>query len=123
LITIIFLKPLETEVFLLALTKIEYSIMKKVFGFKEIFSLCLLFIPIVLIGQTTFHYTGGVQYYTVPKGVKFIQIKAYGAQGGGDVGGRGGQVIATVPVIPGSKLEVHVGGRPSERVGPIQRQC
>lgn len=61
----------------------------------------------------TFHYTGGKQTFTVPKGVTHVTIVA---RGGGaptvnyTVGGLGGYVKATIPVTPGQKLFVYVGG-------------
>lgn len=67
---------------------------------------------------TTFNYTGGVQTYLVPAGVTELQIEAYGAQGGGAVGGFGGYATGVVPVTPGATLEVYVGGTPTTQMGP-----
>lgn len=78
-----------------------------------------LFLATNSISQTTtFNYTGGVQTYTVPAGVNTIEIKAYGAQGGGQYGGAGGYVKGQVSVTPGAVLEVYVGGQPSAQLGP-----
>lgn len=78
----------------------------------------LLLCGIQANSQTTFNYTGDVQYYTVPAGVTSLQIEAYGAQGGGTYGGNGGYAIGEVPVTPGATLEVYVGGKPTVQLGP-----
>ncbi|HEX3458472.1 MAG TPA: glycine rich domain-containing protein [Candidatus Baltobacteraceae bacterium] len=72
----------------------------------------------------TFHFTGGDQRFTVPAGVKTLNIVARGAAGGGLSGnyysadyyeyfGRGGRVEAIIPVRPGETLHVFVGGQGS----------
>lgn len=58
----------------------------------------------------TFNYTGAEQMFTVPRGVKKLKVIAVGAQGGGDIQGFGGRVYAIIPVTPGEKLAVFVGG-------------
>lgn len=65
----------------------------------------------------TFHYTGGEQSFTVPVGVKWITVVALGAAGGGHAGGRGGRVFAQLPVAPGERLAVFVGGTTSNGSG------
>jgi hypothetical protein len=67
--------------------------------------------------QHTFKYTGAEQSFVVPGGVTSITIVALGAAGAGydDYGhqlysGRGGRVFAVIPVTPGEKLHVFVGG-------------
>ena len=69
--------------------------------------------------QVTFNYTGAVQTYTVPPGVRAIQIQAFGAGGGGGGrdnpgnggnGGRGAGISAIYSVVPGTVLKVIVGG-------------
>ncbi|MGA9273588.1 MAG: hypothetical protein WBV40_01340, partial [Candidatus Cybelea sp.] len=70
-------------------------------------------------GSETFHYTGGEQSFTVPKTVTSITLVATGAGGGsgsgrfghGSAGGNGGRVKATIPVKPGEKLTISVGGK------------
>ena len=69
-------------------------------------------------GTATFNYTGAMQTFTVPPGVTSITINAEGAQGGGNAGGLGGSATATLPVTPGEVLEVWVGGRPTQEIGP-----
>ena len=70
-------------------------------------------------GSRTFHYTGGEQSFTVAKGVMKLTVVARGASGvgsgpagsgPGSVGGNGGRVYAIIPVTPGEKLRVFVGG-------------
>jgi hypothetical protein len=58
----------------------------------------------------TFNYTGAEQMFIVPSGVKKIKVIAVGAQGGGSVQGFGGRVYAIIPVRPGERLAVFVGG-------------
>jgi hypothetical protein len=58
----------------------------------------------------TFNYTGGAQDFTVPAGVTHISVVARGAKGGGSNGAHGGRVHALIPVTPGEKLVVYVGG-------------
>ena len=64
--------------------------------------------------QKTFSYTGAEQKFTVPSGVKSIKVDASGAAGAGlklKRLGRGGRVVATVPVTQGETLYVFVGGQ------------
>jgi hypothetical protein len=63
----------------------------------------------------TFHYTGAVQSFVVPANTTLIKVVALGAAGG--VGGpsksepaRGGRVSALLPVRPGERLRIYVGG-------------
>lgn len=65
----------------------------------------------------TFNFTGAQQSFTVPSGVTTITVDAQGAQGGAN-GGLGGRAVATIPVTPGEVLEVWVGGRPTQEIGP-----
>jgi hypothetical protein len=68
----------------------------------------------------TFHYTGIKQVFTVPALVSRIRVIAFGAAGGGVVPrftGRGGRVSAIIPVTPGEKLIVYVGGAGGPGVG------
>ena len=58
-----------------------------------------------------FNYTGSYQSYTVPPGVYYIQVEAWGAQGGGDTGGKGGFATANIPVTPSEILRIYIGGR------------
>jgi|GEM_PF-3608572 len=79
-----------------------------------------LFISILLFwgnssAQTTvpFTYTGSEQSWTVPAGVTSIDVKLWGAGGGGDYngssGGSGGFVKGTLAVTPGQILKIVVG--------------
>src|SRR5690606_6251032 len=76
----------------------------------------LLFILLIVAGAgfsqtpTTFNYTGGVQTYTVPPCVTQIEVIVAGAKGGGNTGGNGATVTATINVVPGQILQVNVGG-------------
>jgi hypothetical protein len=58
----------------------------------------------------TFNYAGKKQMFTVPPGVKKLKVIAVGAQGNGDMHGFGGRVYALIPVTPGEKLAIFVGG-------------
>ena len=77
----------------------------------------------------TFNYTGGVQYWTCPKDVTKVEVELWGAQGGGEnqsstndyngwrygnnsghPGGRGGYGKIEMPVTPGKKYVIYVGG-------------
>jgi Glycine rich protein len=60
-----------------------------------------------------FSYTGAAQSWTVPSGVNSVHVQVAGAQGGGDYGGYGGLVSATIAVQPGEILNILVGGRGS----------
>ncbi len=71
-----------------------------------------LLLHAVLIGQTTFTYTGAIQSYTVPAGTTFVTIAATGAQGGASTwfaGGHGAIMSGTFSVVPGHVLAVLVG--------------
>jgi hypothetical protein len=63
--------------------------------------------------STTFDYSGAPQSYTVPAGVTWLQIDAYGGMGGtaanAGTAGLGGRVQATIPVTPGETLFVYPG--------------
>ncbi|MGA8099127.1 MAG: glycine-rich protein, partial [Candidatus Cybelea sp.] len=58
----------------------------------------------------TFHYTGKPQSFKVPAGVTKITVIAHGGNGAGVLGTYGGRVSAIIPVTPGEKLVVFVGG-------------
>ncbi|MDP9168436.1 MAG: hypothetical protein M3O32_20585, partial [Actinomycetota bacterium] len=57
----------------------------------------------------TFAATGLNQSFTVPAGVTQVTVTADGAQGGGALGGEGGQSVSMLTVTPGQVLEVVVG--------------
>ena len=84
----------------------------------------LLLISSILFGgkgfaqTTTFNHTGAVQTYTVPSGVNSIEIKTWGAKGGGANGGLGGYTKGELVVTPGTVLYVYVGGTPTAQLGP-----
>ncbi len=65
----------------------------------------------------TFNYTGGAQDFTVPAGVRHISVVARGASGAGFAAARGGRVHADIPVTPGERLVVYVGGDASGESG------
>lgn len=58
----------------------------------------------------TYNYTGAAQSFTVPDNVTEIRVTGGGGKGGGPVGGSGGTVAATYPVVPGTTYDVVVGG-------------
>jgi Glycine rich protein len=62
----------------------------------------------------TFPYTGAEQTFTVPKNVHALTVVADGASGGNDSasgrGGFGGEMTAQIPVTPGKRLAIFVGG-------------
>lgn len=70
-----------------------------------------------LNNSKTFHYTGKKQKFIVPAGVTQLTVVAHGGQGGGtyiypsnDAPGFPARVYAVIPVQPGDKLVVYVGG-------------
>jgi hypothetical protein len=68
----------------------------------------------------TFSYTGAEQSFKVPAGVTQITVIALGADGasfGLSYFGLGGRVTAVIPVTPGEKLAVYVGGGGYEENG------
>lgn len=69
----------------------------------------------------TFFYVDKKQSFRVPDGVTWITVLARGASGGsnseGSAQGRGGRVVATIPVTPGERLAVFVGGAGSQTAG------
>jgi hypothetical protein len=82
------------------------------------------FTPTLFLNNRTFKYTGARQQFTVPAGVNWLTVVALGAAGAGqkrshDQGGvaRGGRVYAIIPVQPGEKLYVYVGGQGSTTGG------
>jgi large repetitive protein len=65
----------------------------------------------------TFKYRGSSQTFIVPSGVKKITVVALGAAGGGTPGPRVGRVFAVIPVTPGQRLFIHVGGSAAGKTG------
>jgi hypothetical protein len=70
-------------------------------------------------GTAKFRYTGAEQSFKVPPGVTQVTITATGASGATgnrpyyaptSAGGRGGRVSAVIPVTPGERLAIFVGG-------------
>lgn len=59
--------------------------------------------------STTFNYTGSPQTWTVPACVSSITVTVAGADGGGNLGGNGAVVTATIPVTPGQVITINVG--------------
>ena len=71
--------------------------------------------PAALGAQETFNHTGGGALWTAPEGVVSATFDVYGGQGGNSIfvtgaGGLGGRATATLPVRPGRKYLVDVGG-------------
>ncbi len=67
--------------------------------------------PDHLPGQLTFKFTGRPQTWRVPKKVRTISVVGFGAAGDGTGGaGLGGRASAILPVQPGEKLTIVVGG-------------
>lgn len=61
-----------------------------------------------------FDYTGAVQQYVVPKGVKKLAVDCVGARGTGnrrsqEIAGKGGRVQCVLKVTPGQTLYIYVG--------------
>jgi hypothetical protein len=65
----------------------------------------------------SFYYTGGEQDFTVPAGVRQLNVIARGARSAGSFAAHGGRVHAVIPVTPGEKLVVYVGGDASGTAG------
>jgi len=70
----------------------------------------------------SFYYTGAVQSFKVPAGVRQLNVIARGAHGARASGDRkpaafGGRVHAVIPVTPGETLAVYVGGDASGATG------
>gem|GEM_PF-651062 len=69
-----------------------------------------------LSGNLSFSYTGGVQTWTVPVGVTYVDIQAWGASGGAggsssNPGGQGGYATGRLNVTAGQVLQIYVGGQ------------
>lgn len=65
-------------------------------------------------GTYAFEYTGAQQTWTVPHGVKSLEIEVWGAQGGSGhlaTGGYGGYAKGTLIVTSGQELYINVGGQ------------
>ena len=67
------------------------------------------------LGTTTFTFTGFEQFWDVPTGVTTVDVVAIGASGGtgsftGKAAGKGAVRSATLPVVPGQRLWIAVGG-------------
>ena len=71
-------------------------------------------IPVISApGSLTLNYTGAVQTWVVPTGVTSLNVDISGAKGGNGTtgtGGNGGRVQTTLTVIPGTTLNIYVGG-------------
>ena len=65
----------------------------------------------------TLNYSGGAQYFTVPPGVTSATFDLFGAQGSnsstyGGGGGRGGESTAALTnLVPGTSVQVNIGGQ------------
>lgn len=77
-------------------------------------------VDIIVTGQDSFTFTGGIQTFTVPPCVDTVFIEAWGAQGGtgatggsnstGGVGGLGGYASGYLAVSSGQTINLFVGG-------------
>jgi len=92
----------------------------KRFYFSKLVILAALFLGFNVSSMaqtTTYSYTGGIAYYTVPAGISQISVDMAGAKGGTNygsyqIGGNGGRVQGYVAVTPGQVLGVYVGRSP-----------
>jgi hypothetical protein len=74
--------------------------------------------PDHLPNHKTFNYTGAAQDFTVPAGVRNLDIVGRGAHGAGSATqAYGGRVHAIIPVTSGERLVVYVGGDASGTTG------
>jgi len=67
----------------------------------------------------TFNYTGKKQIFKVPPNVTAIRAILLGGNGAGKTGAHAGRVSAVLPVTPGEKLIVFVGGNGSGESGGL----
>ena len=74
-------------------------------------------VPDHLPNHKPFYYTGAAQHFRVPEGVTLITVVARGAKGAGARVAFGGRVHALIPVTPGERLVVYVGGDASGENG------
>ncbi|HEX7134739.1 MAG TPA: hypothetical protein VF228_19345, partial [Iamia sp.] len=73
--------------------------------------------PAAAAAQTVeYHYTGGLQHFTVPNGIYELRLTVAGGAGangqgtnGGGAGASGSKVTGTIPVTPGQVLNLWVG--------------
>jgi len=67
--------------------------------------------------SVVFNFKASEQHFTVPQGVTVLHVEAFGAQGGGVKGGKGGHVTSELKVTPGEKLIIYVGSQPGGSEG------
>jgi len=80
-----------------------------------LFTLTIIYIILInfVLSQSTtltFNYTGNIQTWVVPPCVTSINVVAAGAKGGGNLGGNGARITATLNVTPGQIINIYVGG-------------
>jgi|GEM_PF-6529139 len=86
-------------------------------------TLIFILITILVNGQSNktdsvlFEFTGTTKTWTVPTGVTSLWVDAMGAEGGGRQAGKGGRVQCLLPVKPGDKLTITVGGQATNDAG------
>jgi hypothetical protein len=70
-------------------------------------------------GSLSFNHTGSSQVWTVPQGVTSITVQAWGAKGGNGLlqGGNGGAASGVLSVVPGTTIQINVGGQGSVTAG------
>lgn len=73
--------------------------------------------PAVFAHHLTFRYLGKPQTFTVPKHITSISVIAIGGKGGGSPATFGGRVSALIPVRPGERLLIYVGGNGKHNAG------
>jgi hypothetical protein len=80
--------------------------------------------------QTDYSYTGGQQTFIVPAGVTSLNVSVYGASGQASImgesdgaPGKGGLVVTTLSVTPGTTLYLYVGGQANWNGGGNKGTC
>ena len=86
------------------------------FSMKSLKLFSIIFLSLFVCGAnaqtTTYSYTGGTQYFTVPAGTTLVHLDVKGAAGGNDytsLGGCGGRVQCNLTVSAGQVLNIYVG--------------
>ncbi|MBK9190431.1 MAG: T9SS type A sorting domain-containing protein [Crocinitomicaceae bacterium] len=101
--------------------------MIKNYSFKQTFIALSFLCSAATFAQTTvFNYTGAMQTYVVPAGVTEISVDVIAAGGGLSMGsgggtqnpGNGGRIQADLTVVPGTTLNIYVGGAGTNGVPP-----
>lgn len=87
---------------------------KSILSKKYLFIFAIVFFSTIQFGFTQtsvqFDFTGNFQTYTVSPCQTTLDVIVAGAKGGGNNGGPGAGVSASLPVVPGQILRIYVGG-------------